>query len=725
MRSLGLVRLLASAGLIASMSIPARADGTDRKPLEYPKAAKVGQVDDYHGTRVADPYRWLEDLDSKETKAWVDAENKVTFAFLDGIPAREKIKARLTTLWNYERYGVPVMRGGRYFFSRNDGLQNQSVQYWMSSIDGQPKLLLDPNKLSQDGTVALSGISYSDDGRYMAYSVSSGGSDWQEWKVREVESGKDLSDDIKWVKFSGASWTKDGKGFYYSRYAEPDDATMMTGANYYQKLYYHSLGTPQAEDPLVYEREDHKEWGFSGGVTDDGRYLAITVWEGTDPKNRFFYKDLEGKDSKVVELLNDFDASYDFVGNDGPVFWFRTDLDAPRSRIIAIDTREPGRNHWKEIVAQGPDALVSANVVNHQFVLEYLKDAHSEVRIHALDGKLVRTVELPGLGTASGFGGRPSDTDTFYAYSGFTTPTTIYHYDMETGRSTIFRQPKVDFNPDEYETRQVFYTSKDGTKVPMFITSRKGLKLDGTNPTYLYGYGGFDISLTPSFSVANLVWMELGGVYAVANLRGGGEYGEEWHQAGTKLHKQNVFDDFIAAAEWLIANKYTSTKRLAIGGGSNGGLLVGAVLNQRPDLFGAALPSVGVMDMLRFHKFTIGWAWVSDYGSSDDPDQFKALLAYSPLHNIKAGTKYPATLITTADHDDRVVPAHSFKYAATLQAAQAGPAPTLIRIETRAGHGAGKPTSKLIEEVADKWGFLVKELGFEDQAIKREEAAGK
>jgi len=725
MRSLGLVRLAAAAGLIASMSIPARADDADRKPLQYPKAAKVDQVDDYHGTKVADPYRWLEDLDSKETKAWVEAENKVTFAFLDGIASRQKIKERLTTLWNYERYGVPVMRGGRYFFSRNDGLQNQSVQYWMSSLDGEPKLLLDPNKLSEDGTVALSGISYSDDGKYMAYSVSSGGSDWQEWKVRQVDTGEDLSDDLKWVKFSGASWTKDGKGFYYSRYAEPDDATMMTGANYFQKLYYHRLGTPQSEDALVYERKDHKEWGFSGDVTDDGRYLAITVWEGTDPKNRFFYKDLGDERSEVVELLNDFDASYDFVGNDGPVFWFRTDLDAPRGRIIAIDTREPARDNWKEIVAQGPDALVSANVIDHQLVIEYLKDAHSEVRIHALDGKPVRTVELPGLGTASGFHGRPTDTDTFYAFSGFTTPTTIYHYDMKTGTSTVFRKPKVDFNPGDYETRQVFYESKDGTKVPMFITSRKGLKLDGTNPTYLYGYGGFDISLTPSFSVANLVWMELGGVYAVANLRGGGEYGEEWHLAGTKLHKQNVFDDFIAAAEWLIANKYTSTKRLAIGGGSNGGLLVGAVLNQRPDLFGAALPSVGVMDMLRFHKFTIGWAWVSDYGSSDDPDQFKALLAYSPLHNIKPGTSYPPTLITTADHDDRVVPAHSFKYAATLQAAQAGTAPTLIRIETRAGHGAGKPTSKLIDEVADKWGFLVKELGFENQAMRREEAAGK
>jgi len=725
MPSAKLARLLAAAGLIILMQPFASADSADRKRFEYPEAAKVDHVDDYHGTKVADPYRWLEDPDSPQTKAWVDAENKLTFGFLEGIPVRGRLRDRLTKLWNYERYTVPVKRGGRYFFSRNDGLQNQNVYYWMTSLDGEPKLLLDPNKLSEDGTVALSGLSYSDDGKYMAYSVSSGGSDWQEWKVREVETGADLADDLKWVKFSGASWAKDGKGFFYSRYDEPDDATMMTGANYFQKLYYHRLGSPQSEDALVYERKDQKEWGFSGTVTDDGRYLAITVWQGTDPKNRFFYKDLTQKDGKVVELLNDFDASYDFIGNDGPVFWFRTDLDAPRSRVIAIDTSRPGRADWKEIVPQGPEALISGSLINHQFVLEYLKDAHSEVRIHALDGKLVRTVELPGLGTVGGFQGRPADTETFYSYGGFTTPTTIYRYDMATGRSTVFRKPEVDFNPDDYETRQVFYTSKDGTKVPMFITSRKGLKLDGTNPTYLYGYGGFNIPLTPSFSVANLVWMELGGVYAVANLRGGGEYGEDWHLAGTKLRKQNVFDDFIAAAEWLISNKYTSTKRLAIGGGSNGGLLVGAVLNQRPDLFGAALPAVGVMDMLRFHKFTIGWAWVSDYGSSDDPKEFEALRAYSPLHNIKPGTAYPATLITTADHDDRVVPAHSFKYAATLQAAQAGPAPTLIRIETRAGHGAGKPTSKLIEEVADRWSFLVKELGFEDQVTAREEAAGK
>ena len=511
------------------------------------------------------------------------------------------------------------------------------------------------------------------------------------------------------MKFSGASWTPDNKGFFYSRYDEPK-GDALKGTNYFQKLYYHHLGTPQSQDMLIYERPDQKQWLFGGNVTEDGHYLLITISEGTDVKSRVYYKDLRARDAQVVKLLDDFDAAYDFIGNDGPLFWFQTDLAATRGKVIAIDIRLPERKDWKTVVPEAAETLQGVTFVNQMFVANYLKDAHTQVKVYDPKGNLAREVEFPTLGTASGFGGKATDKETFYAFTSFTTPTTIYRYDMVTGKSTIFRQPKVDFNPNDYETKQVFYVGKDGTKVPMFITHKKDLKLDGNNATYLYGYGGFDISLTPAFSVGNLVWMEMGGVYAQPNLRGGGEYGEDWHQAGMKLKKQNVFDDFIAAAEWLIASKYTSTPKLSIGGGSNGGLLVGAALTQRPDLFGAALPAVGVMDMLRFQKFTIGWAWVSDYGSSDNPDEFKALRAYSPLHNIKAGTIYPPTLVTTADHDDRVWPGHSFKFAATLQEAQAGPAPILIRIETKAGHGAGKPTSKIIDELADRWAFLVRVL---------------
>ena len=481
--------------------------------------------------------------------------------------------------------------------------------------------------------------------------------------------------------------------------------------NYFHKLYYHRLGTPQSEDKLDYHRPDRKDWNFSGNVTDDGRYLIIHVSEGTATRNRIYYQDLQDPGTPVVELLNDFDASYDFIDNVGTVFYFRADLNAPRGRVIAVDISQPARANWREIIPQTGNRLEEVTLVNDQLIVTYLKDAHSEVKIFQRDGTFVRNVDLPGLGSAGGFGGKRKDTETFYTFVSYTTPGVIYRYDLATGTSTIFRQPKVSFNPSDYETKQVFYHSKDGTRVPMFITSKKGVKLDGNNPTLLYGYGGFDISITPSFSPSTLLWLEMGGVYAVANLRGGGEYGEDWHRAGMKLNKQNVFNDFIAAGEWLVANHYTRPARLAIEGRSNGGLLVGACLTQRPYLFGAALPAVGVMDMLRFHKFTIGWAWTSDYGSADDPAEFRALHSYSPLHNIKAGGKYPATLITTADHDDRVVPAHSFKFAATLQSAQAGKKPVLIRIETRAGHGAGKPTTKLIEESADKLAFLVRELG--------------
>jgi prolyl oligopeptidase len=675
----------------------------------YPVARKSDQVDDYHGTKVADPYRWLEDLDSAETAKWVAAENKLTFDFLNSIPRRAAIKERLTRLWNYEKFGVPMKEGSRYFYTRNSGLQNQSVLYTVTSLDAEPRMILDPNTLSADGTVAVSGVQASPDGKLLAYSLSASGSDWQEWKVRDVQTTKDLSDQLKWVKFSSVSWIRDGKGFFYSRYDEPK-ADALKGANYFQKVYFHKLGTPQAEDVLVYERPDKQDWLFNGSVTEDGNYLMIAVYQGTDVKNRVYYKDLNAKDAPVVKLLDDFDAAYTFIGNEGTRFWFQTDQQASRGKLIEIDVTKPARANWKVIVPESKETLQGATFVNRKFVLNYLKDAYTQVKVYDTAGKFVNEIALPGIGTADGFGGKANDKETFYAFTGFTTPTTIYRYDFATGKSTVFRQPKVEFNPNDYETKQVFYTSKDGTKVPMFITHKKGLKLDGSNPTYLYGYGGFNISLTPAFSVGNLVWMEMGGVYAQPNLRGGGEYGEDWHQGGMKLKKQNVFDDFIAAAEWLIANKYTSTPKLAIGGGSNGGLLVGAAMTQRPDLFGAALPAVGVMDMLRFQKFTIGWAWVSDYGSAENAEDFKALYAYSPLHNIKPETSYPPTMVITADHDDRVWPGHSFKFAAALQAAQAGDAPVLIRIETKAGHGAGKPTSKIIEEIADRWAFLEKVL---------------
>jgi prolyl oligopeptidase len=678
----------------------------------YPVTPKTNVVEVLHGQVINDPYRWLEDDNAPATQAWVAAQNRVTFAYLARIPYRDRIRARLTELWNFERYGVPWHEGGRYFYFKNDGLQNQSVLYTLTALDAGPRVLLDPNTLSPDGTVALSGVAVSPDGKLLAYGTSAAGSDWQEWHVRDIATGEDLSDHIRWVKFSGASWTKDGRGFYYSRFDEPAKDAALTQVNYFQKLYYHRVGTPQSEDRLVYERPDRKEWGFGGYVTDDGHYLIINVSQGTDPRNRVFYRDLTRRDAPVVELLNDFDAAYNFIDNDGPVFWFHTDLDAPRGRIIAIDTRHPERANWREIIPEAKETLRGANVVNQQFLLHYLKDAQSLVRVFDLEGRPVREIELPGIGTASGFGGKRGDTETFFSFTSFRRPATIYRYDLTTGTRAVFRAPRVAFNPEDYVTRQVFCASKDGTRIPMFITHRRDLKINGRVPTLLYGYGGFNISLTPRFSVANLVWMEMGGVYAQPTLRGGGEYGEEWHQAGTRARKQNVFDDFIAAAEWLIANGYTRPDKLAIAGGSNGGLLVGACMTQRPDLFGVCLPAVGVMDMLRFHKFTIGWAWTSDYGSPDNPDDFRALLAYSPYHNLRRGVEYPATLITTADHDDRVVPAHSFKFAARLQEYQRGRKPVLIRIETKAGHGAGKPTAKRIEEAADKLAFTVWNLHF-------------
>jgi prolyl oligopeptidase len=676
--------------------------------LTYPETRKDGSIiDDYHGTKVADPYRWLEDDNSDETKAWVKAQNEVTFGYLKAIPQRAKIRERLEKAWNYERTGVPFEHGGKWFFNRNSGLQNQSVLHVTESLAAEARVLLDPNTLSKDGTTSLTEAAPSEDGKWLVYGVSKAGSDWQEFRVKDIATGKDTGDLIEWVKFSGASWAKDSSGFYYSRYPKPREGAALTEANKNQTVYFHQLGTPQSEDRLIYARPDQPDWGLHASVTDDGHYLIYNVSHGTDPKNRLFYQDLTQAGAGVVELLNEFDAAYNFIDNVGSVFYLHSDLKAPRYRVIAIDVTKPDRKDWREIIPEGEHKLDSVSCVGGQILCKSLQDARSAMKAYDLDGRLIREIELPGIGTVGGFGGKRADKITHYAFTSFTTPGAIYHYDVASGRSTLWKQPKVDFDASPYETKQVFVKSRDGTKVPMFIVHKKGIKLDGTNATLLYGYGGFDISLTPNFSIGRAIWLEMGGVYALANLRGGGEYGAEWHLAGTKLRKQNVFDDFIACAEWLQKEQYTSPKKLAIMGGSNGGLLVGACMTQRPELYGAALPAVGVMDMLRFHRFTIGWAWKSDYGSSEDAAEFKAIYAYSPLHHLKPGTRYPATMVTTADHDDRVVPAHSFKFAAQLQACQAkdGP-PTLIRIETSAGHGAGTALAKVIEETADEWAFL-------------------
>jgi prolyl oligopeptidase len=694
------------------------APGAD--PIKYPATKRDKTVDELHGVRVADPYRWLEQdvRESKAVRAWVEAENKVTSAYLDAIPQREAIRKRLTQLWNYERYSAPFKEGRRYFYFHNNGLQNQPVLYTTTGLGEKGCVLLDPNALSKEGVVALMDWAVSDDGRQLAYGLAEGGSDWRTWRVRDVETGEDRKDQVKWVKFSSASWTKDGKGFFYSRYDEPTKGTKFTALNLNQKVYYHKVGTPQAEDRLVYSRPDHPRWGFSASVSDDGRYLVLSTWQGTDRRNRFTYQELRDPDAKSIDLVNDFENEYTFLDNVGPVFYVRTDLDAPRRRVIAIDTRKPAREAWKEVIPQAKEPLTAVSVVGDQFICTYLKDAKSQVKVYKLDGTFVRDIGLPGIGTATGFSGKRSDKETFYTFSSFATPPIVFRYNTQTGNSTVLRRARVKFDPEKYTTEQVFYTSKDGTRVPMFLTYGKGLKKDGDNPTLLYGYGGFNISLTPNFNIARVAWLEMGGVYAQANLRGGGEYGKAWHKAGTKLHKKNVFDDFIAAAEYVIAEKWTNRKRLAIQGRSNGGLLVGAAMTRRPDLFGVCLPAVGVMDMLRFHKFTAGRFWVDDYGSPENPGEFEALRAYSPYHNLKMGTKYPATLVTTADHDDRVVPGHTFKFLAKLQYCQAGSAPVLGRIETKAGHGAGKPTEKAIAEVVDEYAFLVKNLGMEAKGLR-------
>ena len=677
--------------------------------FEYPKPRRGSQVDDYHGTAVADPYRWMEATESAETTAWIEAENKLTDEYLATIPEREKIKNRLTEMWNYERYSSPSKVGNYYIYSKNDGLQNQSVLYKTNSTGDEGEVFFDPNKIKADGTAALGGSSFTDDGRLWAYGVSIAGSDRSEWFVKDVRTGQLLPDKLSPNRQGGVSWLPDNSGFFYSRFPDAVAGSELKSQNFYQKLYFHKLGTPQSEDTVVYERPDNKEYFVGGEVSEDGNWLVITVGKGTERMNMVYFKNLTMSKAPIIPLIEDLKNAWDFLGNDESTFYFRTDKDASRGKVVKVNALARDRN-WQDVVPESADTLNGVQFINDQFVLNYMHDAYTKIKIYERNGSHVRDVELPGIGTAGGFGGKRSDRETFYSYSSFNAPPTIYQYDMRSGKSKMFRQAKVKFDADKYEVKQDFYTSKDGTKVPMFITHKKGIKLNGKNPTILYGYGGFNIPSTPGFSVSRAAWMEMGGVYAVACIRGGSEYGKAWWQGGSRLNKQNVFDDFIAAGEYLIQTKYTSSKKLAIQGGSNGGLLVGAVLNQRPDLFAAALPAVGVMDMLRFTEFTIGWAWTSDYGSPKDPTDFKAMYAYSPYHNAKPGTKYPATLVTTADHDDRVFPAHSFKYTAAMQYAQKGKAPVLIRIETKAGHGAGKPTSKQIQELADIYGFLVKNL---------------
>ena len=679
--------------------------------FEYPKPRKGDQVDDYHGTKVADPYRWMEQTDSDETKAWIEAENKLTFSYLSTIPEREKIKNRLTEIWNYERYSAPSkIADNFYIYTKNDGLQNQSVLYKSTSINDPGTVFFDPNKLKADGTAALSGSDFTDDGKLWAYGVAEAGSDRTEWHVMDTATGKLLPDTLAPNRQSVNAWLKDNSGFYYTSYPPVEKGQELKGNTFFQKLYFHKLGTPQSDDYVVYERPDNKEYFSGAEISEDGNWLIITVGKGTERMNMVYFKNLTMEKAPIIPLIENLDNSWNFLGNDGPVFYFVTDKSASRGKIVKVDVL--AREHiWNDVIPELPDTLNGVQFVNNQFVLNYLSNAHTKIKIFETSGKFVREVALPGIGSAGGFGGKRKDTETFYSYSSFNAPPTIYRYDMKTGKSTLFRQAKVKFDPSLYEVKQVFYPSKDGTQVPMFLTYKKGTKLDGTNPTILYGYGGFNIPSTPGFSIARVAWLEMGGIYAVACIRGGSEYGKDWWKGGSRLNKQNVFDDFAWAGKWLIANKYTSTPKLAIQGGSNGGLLVGAVLNQNPGLFGAALPAVGVMDMLRFDKFTIGWAWKSDYGDPANAADFKAMYAYSPYHNAKPGTKYPPTLVTTADHDDRVFPAHSFKYTAAMQNAQAGDAPVLIRIQVRGGHGAGLPTALQIEQQADIYGFLVKNLG--------------
>lgn len=697
---------IAIAGLLTMQAC--KNNQNNQEQLTYPVTQKVDTVDTYFGVKVSDPYRWLENDTTKETSEWVKAQNKVTFDYLAKIPFREKIKERLTKIWDYPKYGTPFKKGNNYFFFKNEGMQNQSVLYIRDGLNGEPKVFLDPNKLSEDGTIALGGMSLSNDGKYMAYATSKGGSDWSDMYVMEVASIKKLNDELKWTKFSGMAWK--GDGFYYSRYDAPKGSE-LSAKNEFHKVYYHKVGTPQSEDKLIYENKKYPLRNYSIQVTEDEQFMFMYETEGTSG-NSIYYKKANDEKGEFKLIAKGFDFEYGVIDNIGDKFIVQTNHGAPKNRVVMMEAPYNDTTKWKTIIPEKEEVLQGCQIAGGKLILQYMKDACSKAYVYNMDGTLLHEIALPGLGTLGGFSGDKDDNIGFYAYTSFTFPTTIYKYDITKNASEIYIKPEVkDFNADDYETKQVFYTSKDGTKVPMFIVHKKGLKMDGTNPTYLYGYGGFNISLTPSFSVSRLILLENGGVFAMPNLRGGGEYGEDWHQAGTKLRKQNVFDDFISAAEYLIKEKYTSSDKLTISGGSNGGLLVGACMTQRPELFKVALPAVGVLDMLRFHKFTIGWAWTGDYGSSDDSAQFHYIYKYSPLHNIKEGVEYPATMVTTADHDDRVVPAHSFKFISTLQEKYKGKNPVVIRIETMAGHGAGKPTAKIIEEVTDMWSFVFFNVG--------------
>ena len=704
----------AQKGQSLSAASGATSGNSDAK-ITYPESKKVDQVDDYFGTKVADPYRWLEDENSAETKAWVENENKITFAYLDKIPYREKLKARLTELYNYPRISAPFRRGDTYFFTKNDGLQNQSVYYIQKGVNGKPEVFLDPNKFSADGTSVLSAFSLSKDGKYLAYGISQGGSDWVDIHLMEVASKKNLSDELNWLKASGVSWQ--GDGFYYSRYPAPEKGRELTSKNEFQTVYFHKVGTPQSADQLVYEDKEHPQRFQNVGTTEDERFAILSVSERGKGKkgNAVFFKDLSTGQKDFAPIVAEIgDVSYGVIDNVGDKFLIRTDKNAPNGRVVLVDPKNPDEKNWTEVLPERSEPLQSAGTAGGKLFASWRKDVATRAYVFSLTGKLENEVALPGVGSAGGFGGLNDDKYVFYSFTSFNFPSTIYKYDIATRNSSVFRTVDIPgFNPDAYETKQVFFNSKDGTRVPMFLVYKKGLELDGNNPTLLYGYGGFNVVTAPGFSSLRLALLEQGVVYASCNMRGGGEYGEKWHEAGTKLKKQNVFDDFIAAAEYLIASKYTSSSKLAIQGGSNGGLLVGAVSNQRPELFRAVVEQAGVMDMLRFHKFTIGWNWIADYGSSEaNQAEFKALYAYSPIHNIKPGTKYPSTLITTADHDDRVVPAHNFKYAAALQAAQAGDNPILIRIDTNSAHGASN-TTKSIEQTRDIYAFLLENLGVE------------
>lgn len=673
---------------------------------KYPDVKRQEQTDDYFGTKVNDPYRWLEDDNSAETKKWVEQQNEATFSYLKQIPYRDKIKRRLTEIWNYEKRSANFSKGKYYFFYKNDGVQNQSVLYIQEGMNGKPKPILDPNKFSADGTVSLSGLGVSKDSRYIAYSTSRAGSDWNTIQIIETHSGKRLEDQLEWVKFSNISWYKDG--FFYSRYDAPEKGKELSKRNEFHKVYYHRIGQPQSKDSLIYVDKDRALMNVSARVTEDSKFLIVTGNESTSG-NSVMFKEL-GKNTDWTIMVSNFSNDHWIVDSRNGKLIVFTNLNAPKYKLVEVDVKNPDPKNWKDLVPEGKDLLESATLSKDKLVLKYLKDVTSRVHIYSLTGKFEKEISLPGIGMVGELNGDPKDSLLFFTYTTFTAPPSIYKYNIQTGTQLLLSRPKIDFKSEDYETRQVFYTSKDGTKIPMFITHKKGLTLDGNNPAFLFGYGGFNISYTPEFRTDRAIFLENGGVYAVANLRGGGEYGEDWHKAGTLCNKQNVFDDFIAAAEYLVKEKYTSHSKLAIHGRSNGGLLIGAVITQRPDIAAVAIPTVGVLDMLRYHMFTIGWAWATDYGRSDNKDHFPCLYKYSPLHNVKP-QNYPATLVTTADHDDRVVPAHSFKFISTLQQNQKGDKPVLIRVDVNAGHGAGKPTSKQIEEFADMWAFVFHNLG--------------